>query len=65
MCYGIPCPHWNDWAETCTKPRWDPCPEEKDDGEAEDYGDGLTEVERARQDEELSAWEESRDLERL
>ena len=55
MCYGIPCPHWNDWAETCTKPRWDPCPAEMDDDE----------VERARQEKEISAWEESRDLEQL
>lgn len=27
MCYGFPCGWWNDWAETCSKPFWEDCPE--------------------------------------
>lgn len=60
MCYEIPCCWWNDWAEVCTKSRWDPCPVEMDDDE--DYGDGLTAAESARQEEQLAAWEEARDF---
>lgn len=29
MCYGFPCGWWSDWAETCTKPLWEDCPEKQ------------------------------------
>ena len=28
MCYGFPCGWWNGWAETCSKPLWEDCPEQ-------------------------------------
>ena len=58
MCYGIPCHHWNGWAETCTKSSWDPCPAEMDEEEFEKYEDELEADEEAA----CEARHEARDL---
>lgn len=61
MCYDYPSCHWFDtWNERCTRPCGETCTAEMD--EDEEYGDGLTAAERARQDDQLAAWEEARDL---